>query len=161
MTKFVFAAAAALLLALNVPTTAVAMGSDNETPMAAPSNDDIYRKAVAAVKEEQFRTAIGLLNAVIEEKPAHADALNYLGYSHRKIGDYAKAVTYYQRALSLEPDHRGAHEYLGQAYVELGNLNGAVQHLTALEKICGMDCKEYESLKAAIDAARARNAKQG
>lgn len=142
-------------------TGAWAMGSNNPSPAAETGADATYKKAVEAVEAKQYRAAVGLLNKAIEEKPRNPDALNYLGYSHRKLGDYALAVSYYKRALALEPDHRGANEYLGEAYVELGNLNGAAENLAALERICGTDCKEYKVLKAAIDAARAKAAKQG
>ncbi len=138
-----------------------AMGSNSSSPAAEPGTEEIYGKAVKAVEAKEFRAAVEHLNKVIEDKPKHPDALNYLGYSHRKLGDYSKAVSYYKRALALEPEHKGANEYLGEAYVELGDLKSAVVHLEALRKICGTDCTEYKTLKAAIDAARAKAAKQG
>ena len=139
---------------------ALAMGSSS-TPAAAPSSDDSYEKAVKAVEAKEYREAISLLNKVIEAKPRNPDALNYLGFSHRKLGDYSKAVSYYQRALALEPEHKGANEYLGEAYVELGNMSGAMERLATLEKACGTDCEEYRTLKAAIEAARAKSGTQG
>lgn len=150
---------AALLAA--TPTIGYAAGSGDDTEASEPSVRDNYRSAVRAVEAKNFRKAISLLNKVIDEKPRHPDALNYLGFSHRKLGDYARGVTYYKKALSLEADHKGANEYLGQAYVELGNMVGAEKQLTTLKSICGTRCDEYKSLKAAIDAAKARNAKQG
>ena len=143
------------------PVTSHAAGSSDENTPSGPSVDDTYRMAVKAVEAKNYRKAISLLNDVIDSKPRHPNALNYLGYSHRKSGDYARAVTYYKKALSLDPEHRGANEYLGQAYVELGDLNAATERLNALEKICGIDCDEYTSLKLSIDAAMARKAKQG
>lgn len=161
MTRLYAIFAAAFLL-LAAPVTAHAAGSSDDDSMSSRSSvDDTYRMAVKAVDAKDYRKAIGLLNDVIDKKPRHPNALNYLGYSHRKSGDYARAVTYYKKALSLDPEHRGANEYLGQAYVELGNLNAAVAQLDALEKICGIDCAEYNSLKISIDAAMARKAKQG
>lgn len=145
---------------LAAPVPAYAAGSD-DSQMSRPSADDTYKKAVKAVKAEDYKGAIALLNDVVKSKPRHPNALNYLGFSHRKLGDYAMAVSYYKRALSLEADHKGANEYLGQAYVELGNLAAADERLVALEKICGTGCDEYKTLKASIDAAIARNAKQG
>jgi predicted Zn-dependent protease len=143
------------------PNYAYAAGSGGNSSSNEPSMQENYKDAVRAVEAQEYRKAIALLNKVIDEKPRHPDALNYLGYSHRKLGDYARGVTYYQKALSLEPDHRGANEYLGQAYVELGNLAGAESQLQSLAKICGMDCDEYKSLKQALDAAKAQKAKQG
>ena len=158
---FVTFAAAFLLLAAPIPAHAAGSGDDDSMSSSRTSADDKYRMAVRAVEAKDYCKAIGLLNDVLDDKPRNPDALNYLGYSHRKSGDYARAVTYYKKALSLDPEHRGANEYLGQAYVELGNLNAAVAQLETLEKICGIDCDEYNSLKIAIDAAMARKAKQG
>jgi tetratricopeptide (TPR) repeat protein len=132
-----------------------------DTEDETPAYLENYQQGVRAVNAKEYRKAISLLLSVIEEKPRSPDALNYLGYSYRKTGDYARAVTYYKKALSLDPDHRGANEYLGQAYIELGNLKAAQARLDALESICGIDCDEYNTLKVALDAAMARNAKQG
>ena len=156
-----FATFAAAVMLLAAPTIALAAGSDNDKTSSATSVEDTYRMAVKAVDAKDYSKAIELLNDVISEKPRHPNALNYLGYSHRKSGDYARAVSYYKKALSLDPKHRGANEYLGQAFVELGNLKAAVERLDALEKICGVDCEEYKSLKISIDAAMAGKAKQG
>lgn len=143
------------------PNLTYAAGTGDDSEANEPSMRENYQDAVRAVESKDYRKAIALLNKVIDEKPRHPDAMNYLGYSHRKLGDYARGVTYYKKALSLEADHLGANEYLGQAYVELGNLAGAESQLASLAKICGMDCDEYKSLKQALDAAKARNAKQG
>ena len=161
MNKAIVILTAALVFAMPQGAAVAAGSSDDSMSSSRPSTNDTYRKAVRAVEAKDYRQAISLLNDVIDRKPRHPDALNYLGYSHRKSGDYARAVTYYKKALSLEPEHRGANEYLGQAYVELGNLTLAVERLDMLEKVCGIDCDEYRSLKMSIDAARARNAKQG
>lgn len=150
----------AAILAVS-PNLAYAAGSGDESSVSAPAKSDDYRDAVRAVEAKDYRKAIALLNKVIEEKPRNPDALNYLGFSHRKLGDYARGVSYYKKALSLKADHKGANEYLGQAYVELGNMAGAEAQLATLEKICGVDCEEYWSLRKAIKAAKARNAKQG
>ena len=143
------------------PNLTYAAGTGDDSEANEPSMRENYQDAVRAVESKDYRKAIALLNKVIDEKPRHPDALNYLGYSHRKLGDYALGVTYYKKALSLEADHLGANEYLGQAYVELGNLAGAESQLASLAKVCGLDCDEYKSLKQALDAAKARNAKQG
>lgn len=160
MKRFLIIAAAVLLVAAP-PGTVQAAGSGDGGSASEPSVDDTYRQAVRAVDAKKYRKAIGLLNEVIDQQPRHPDALNYLGYSHRKSGDYARAVTYYQKAISLDADHRGANEYLGQAYVELGNIPAAEKQLAALKRICGTDCSEYLSLKKSLDAAVAKRAKQG
>lgn len=156
-----FLGAALMAVAPNVAYAAGSDDSSSETTSSKPAKNDDYRNAVRAVEAKDYRGAIALLNKVIEKNPRHPDALNYLGYSHRKLGDYARGVTYYKKALSLDANHKGANEYLGQAYVELGNIAGAEAQLASLERICGVDCEEYWSLRKAIKEAKARGAKQG
>lgn len=157
-----FLGAAILTVSPTIAYSAGGGGDNNDTSSSDPSVRKNYQAAVQAVDAKDYRKAIALLNMVIEEKPRHPNALNYLGFSHRKLGDYARGVTYYKKALSLDAEHKGANEYLGQAYVELGNIAGAEAQLEALEGICGVECDEYWSLRKAIkDAKKARNAKQG
>ena len=131
---------------------AFAMGTDS---LSAPNADDNYREAVQLIEAKRYRPAIGLLEKVLREKPRHADALNYIGYSHRQIKDYDLAVRYYNRALEIDPNHRGANEYLGEAYLETGKLDLAEARLAHLNTVCGMECKEYKELAAAVASYKA------
>jgi len=137
-------AAGAVCLSL-MSGAALAMGSKSST-----GSTDSYSEAEKAVKAKQYRAAIGKLEGVVAKNPRNVDALNYLAYSHRQLGEYDKAMGYYQKALSLNPDHRGANEYLGQLYLKMGNKNGARAQLAKLRQLCGSGCEEYESLRAAI-----------
>lgn len=125
---------------------AAAMGTKPSTS-AAPS----YSSAEKAVKMQQYRKAIGILEKVVAKNPKNVDAYNYLGYSHRQVGEYETAKGYYAKALALNPNHRGANEYLGQLYLKTGDMAGAKTQLAKLAKICGAGCEEYDSLKSAID----------
>jgi len=111
-----------------------------------------YIEAVEAVKKADYREAVSLLTEVLLEEPRNADALNYMGYSHRKLGDFKRALTYYLQALEIEPDHRGANEYIGETYLEMKRPDKARFHLERLARICGPDCEEYLDLKKAFDA---------
>ena len=136
---------------------AFAVGNEDQQPSA--SNPD-YDKAVRAIKNEKYRDAIGYLANVLAEDPKNAGALNYLGYSHRKLGDFKNAITYYKRALNIDPDHRGANEYLGEAYLKINDLPNAVARLERLHAICGSGCDEFYVLNAAVEdykANRKRN----
>ncbi len=55
------------------------------------------------------------------------EAWNYLGYTHRKLGDYQAALTAYDRALNLKPGYPEAIEYRGHAYLGLNRLEDAKQ----------------------------------
>ena len=139
--------------------TAPAFAVGGGDPQETASNPD-YDEAVRAVNNERYRDAIEFLENVLADDPANADALNYLGYSHRKLGDFTIAITYYTRALKIDPDHRGANEYLGEAYLEINDLPNAVLRLDRLRAICGTSCEEFGELNAAVadyKANRKRN----
>lgn len=141
----------AALLAFGLSGSAIAAGSDSfgaDTPSAA----DKLKNAAKEVKSENWRSAIALLRDVLREDKDNADALNYMGFSHRKLGEYNKALTYYTRALEVDPTHKGANEYIGEAYLALKQPEKALVHLKVLEKSCGKSCEEYLDLREAYDA---------
>ena len=142
-----FVALAILTSAAVISAPAFAVGGPDQETTA--SNPD-YDEAVRAVKNERYRDAIGYLANVLADDPENADALNYLGYSHRKLGDFTNAITYYTRALRIDPDHRGANEYLGEAYLEINDLPNAELRLERLRAICGWGCDEFTELNAAV-----------
>ena len=152
MKRFIFAAVTALIAGglqyEPTPTFAIGMSTEKATPDLAT--------AVKAVEAKDFRKAIGLLNQIVAKEPKNADALNYLGFSHRKIGNYTKGVAFYKQALAIDPDHQGANEYLGEAYLELENLQGAEGRLAHLAKICNKSCDAYRQLADAVAAYKAK-----
>ena len=81
-----------------------------------------------------------------------ANALNYMGYASRKLGDARNAERYYKAALKVNPKHRGALEYYGELMVEQGNAKGASKNLAGLKASCGT-CSEYSDLKKAMQKA--------
>lgn len=143
-----------ILLALTVAGgPAFAAGGDDG---GTPKNPD-FAKAQKLVKAGDYAGAIPLLEKTLSAEPKNADALNYLGYSHRKLGDREKALAHYQKALALEPKHRGANEYLGELYLEMGELAKAEERLEVLDRACWLGCDEYSDLKKAIKAYKAKS----
>ena len=149
---------------LAAPALAVT-GLDSDTPRPAPDGTgDHYAAGLAAHERGDWRAVIDHMERVIELRPWDAEAHNLAGHAHRKLGDYARALTLYDQALHLNPHHRGALEYLGEAYLELDRPADAEQLLARLETECrriaeGGDwqgrCEEWQDLKAAYDAYRA------
>ncbi|MGE0735456.1 MAG: tetratricopeptide repeat protein [Alphaproteobacteria bacterium] len=147
-----------LLFALALPTAAFADGSrdrslDEMFPLKS-KDGETFSDAEKAVKAEDYRKAIGILEKLLSGNERNVDVLNYLGYSHRQIGEFDKSMGYYQRALALVPSHRGANEYLGQLYLRLGDIKQAETQLARLARICGTGCEEDDSLKNAIARAK-------
>ena len=148
----------AILLAL---AAAGALGSgagaviSDDPPIVA--KDPRYLEAERAVKAKDYRRAILLLVPVAERNPADPDTHNLLGFSHRKLGDFGRAMIHYRRALELDPDHLGANEYQGELYLELKDLAKAEERLQRLAKMaaCRGTCEEFRDLKRAIERYKA------
>jgi len=107
---------------------------------------------VTLIEKGGYAEALPLLEKAVAAEPKNADAYNYLGYSHRKLGDREKAFVFYRKALEIKPRHLGANEYLGELYLEMGELRKAEERLAVLDKACFFGCDEYSDLKEAIEA---------
>ena len=138
--------AALVLTGLAPPLLAV------DTPATDPSAPDLAAVR-AKIKAKEWPAAIGDLNAMIDQGVQHADVYSLLGFSLRKRGDYAKAYSFYRKALEFEPNHKGALEYLGELYVERGEMAKAREHVSLLARLCPTGCEELDDLKAAIAQA--------
>ena len=134
-----------------VPVRALSDGATPSGAMAKDGDAD-YTAAVTAIKANDFRAAIRLLQGVVARDARNADAYNWLGYATRRNGDAAGAIPLYQKALVLDPKHRGAHEYIGEAYLLLDDPAKAKQHLTTLNSLCFLPCSEHTDLKTAVEA---------
>ena len=139
-------------------TNSYSAGSGNDNTSKVKSN---YDKAVTIIKaakkyekkgktekaNKKYKKALDLLVLSNKEKPNKADTLNYLGFTTRKLGDYAGGEKYYLQGLTLEPNHNGINEYLGELYVVTNRIDLAKERLDVL-KSC--NCEEYKELKAII-----------
>ena len=138
---------------LAITTSAWAMGTSSTDDSAQP---DPYKQAKSLIDDDKYDQAIPILQKLIQDKGAYADALNLLGYSYRKSGDQKDALDYYNQALSMEPKHLGANEYLGELYLEMKQPDKAKERLAVLKAACG-NCTEYKTLEAKINQFTAMN----
>jgi Flp pilus assembly protein TadD len=131
--------------------------ADMPEPKAKSENANIAagRKAIEA---KDYKAAIGHLMKAVKEEPKNADAHSMLGYSYRKAGTFDKSMEHYQAALKIDSNHRSAHEYLGELYLDLNQPDNAEKQLAGLKKACPFfgRCEEYDDLKKAIDAHKAK-----
>ncbi len=146
--------ALALVLALALGAGQARAFGGGSTSTKADNSD--YAQAVKLVEAGDFAGAIPLLQKAIATDPTNADAHNYLGFSHRKLGNVDVALTHYGKALELNPKHRGANEYLGELYPDLGQLDKAKERLAALDDACFFGCDEYRELKEKIKIYQAK-----
>ena len=101
--------------------------------------------------KKHYKKAIGHLLKHNKKFPADADTLNYLGFTHRKVGDYENAEIYYSMGLELDPKHVGINEYMGELFVVTNRLDEAKERLAVLEDC---NCKEYKELKLVIEGKK-------
>ena len=143
-------------------TKSYSAGTSSDSSSKVKSN---YDKAITLIKSakkyekknkiekanKRYKKALNLLIKSNEKKPNKADTLNYLGFTTRKLGDYAGGEKYYLQGLTIEPNHNGINEYLGELYVVTDRINLAKERLEVL-KSC--NCEEYDELKAIIDGKK-------
>ena len=101
--------------------------------------------------QNHYKKAIGYLLKHNKKFPADPNTLNYLGFTHRKVGDYENAEIYYSMGLELDPKHVGINEYMGELFVVTNRLDKARERLAVL-KDC--NCKEYDELKLVIEGKK-------
>lgn len=151
MRKSLFAGAFALAVAALAAATTVttpARAVDNMTSTAPVDLTSVRAK----IKAQNYKAALEELRQLADDTQ-HADVYNLLGYTLRKTGDYATALTYYTKALEMQPDHKAAREYIGELFVETGKLDKAKEQLAILVKLCPTGCEEREDLEKAIAKA--------
>jgi len=105
------------------------------------------KKGKADKAKKRFNDAIKFLILANEKNPNEPDIHNYLGYSFRKVGDFAMAEIHYEQGLEIDPQHIRINEYLGELYVETNRIHKAKERLKVLESC---KCEEFEKLKALI-----------
>ena len=138
------------------PAQAMGSGGSSNSSESAKTVDPNFAAGRQLVEDGKYAEAIPLLEKAVAADAKNADALNYLGYSNRKLGNNDAALTHYQAALAIEPRHRGANEYLGELYLILGDLPKAEERLDVLDGACFFGCEEYTELKKAIAAYKAK-----
>ena len=116
------------------------------------SSDADLKPIVELIEQGDYESAINMLHDELDVDPDNADIMTLLGFSYRKTQNYEDALTFYEWALKAEPRHKGANEYLGELYLETNQLDKAVEQLEILDNLCTVDCKEYTTLKDAIDS---------
>jgi tetratricopeptide (TPR) repeat protein len=115
------------------------------------SSDVDLDSIIDLIDAGKYQSAIDQLHEELDQDPDNPDIMSLLGFSYRKTQNYENALTMYQWALKVEPRHRGANEYLGELYLETDQFDKAMQQLEILDSLCTFNCKEYSTLKKAID----------
>lgn len=143
-----FCTATAVCFALSLASPALADDDDPESPQDDKKEEWYMPDAREAVKRADFVSAIEFLERTTAHHPDAVQAWNLLGYSQRKLGQFAKAHVSYGKALTIDPEHKLTLEYLGELYVQTSETTKAEATLAKLEALCPSGCKEVDKLKA-------------
>jgi tetratricopeptide (TPR) repeat protein len=111
-------------------------------------------KAAHALIYRQHRYEAGIAKLKSLGYDDHPDVANLIGFASRKLGRYADARYWYEKALAADPKHARTWSYYGMWHAEQGNLLKARDHLAVIRSICGTRCREYTELKGVIEGTR-------
>src|SRR4051794_8705580 len=150
MTRSKLLHVSALVIGLTAATGVATLPAFAVDNMSSGDGIDLT-SARAKIKAKEYAAALAELRDLADDTP-NADVYNLLGFTLRKSGDHATALTYYARALDLQPDHKAAREYLGELFVETGKLDKAKEQLAVLVGLCPSGCEERDDLQRAIGA---------
>ena len=109
---------------------------------------DGYKAARAMLLDGQYEKGIAAFHELGRDE--HPDVANYLGYAHRKLGQYDQSKVWYEKALASDPKHTRTLQYYGMWHLEQGNKLKAEDHLERIQVICGQGCEDYRLLREAI-----------
>ncbi len=113
---------------------------------------DLYTKAIEHLDKNQYGKAQKVLRIYTRKKKDDADGWTLLAFSSRKLGSYANAEKYYEKALELDPENKAALEYQGELYVVTNRSELANENLIKLESLCPKSCDELEKLQDFISS---------
>lgn len=93
---------------------------ENTTPggpaiPASAKPDELFETGLAALSAGNVRSAIPLLERVVELDPRHPKAWNNLGLAYLQIGTLGEAASAFRKQLEISPADEHANAYLGLA----------------------------------------------
>jgi len=86
-----------------------------------------FEKGNEFAKAEDFESAIGEFEAVLEVDPDNDSARSNLGVVYYNLGRLDEAMEQYQKAIEVAPEDADLHSNLAAAYVQLNQLDKALE----------------------------------
>ncbi len=88
-------------------------------------------EAKKLLSQKDFKSAVLLLERVMQQDKTNPVVYNNLGIAFRKLGDSEKAMRYFKDGLSHDPDNAFLHNNLGLLYREQGKYSLAIKEYQA------------------------------
>jgi tetratricopeptide (TPR) repeat protein len=70
-----------------------------------PSAEERLQEARKALETNQLPEAIRVLDALLEQEPQHAEALNMRGVAHIRLDQFTEAAIDFDRAIAIDPNN--------------------------------------------------------
>ena len=130
-----------------------------DTAAASTATDGASKGPAADEARSLYSIALGKFERAVRLDAKMHEAWNYVGYTHRKLGDYDEALDAYERALALQPGYPEAIEYRAEAYLALKRFADAKQsYLDLFATQRAVAGKLLEAMKSWIAAQRTASA---
>ena len=104
-----------------------------------------FQSARALIAAGRYEDGIAAMKALGYDD--HPDVASAIGYANARLGRYAEARKWYDRALAADPAHLTTLAYSGALHVAQSELDQARVDLARIKTVCGGDtCPEYQQL---------------
>lgn len=141
-----------LILALGLATSTIAAPgfAQDRDAQIAPLSIELVEEGQAALAAGDLVGADNAFEAALVADPRNRAA--YVAMAKVAIEQelFGQAIRLARKALTIEPTDRSALAVQGQAYAALGAVEKAEANIARLERICGSDCAEQDTIAAAI-----------
>jgi len=128
---------------------------------AFPNDENLlYEYGLMLESDGDHEAALAIMQKIIELKPDHAAALNFVGYSwaDTKV-NLDQALEYIRRAIEIKPENGYIHDSLGWVYYRLGKLEQAIKELETATKLSPEDPAILDHLgDVYLESGRVRDA---
>jgi tetratricopeptide (TPR) repeat protein len=110
----------------------------------------LWKQRKGPEEADTTRQVRELLERAIQIDPTMGVAYLQLGIVYAEQGDYAYAITTYQKAIGVSPELEEAHYRLGQVYGRTGDREKARKELETYEQMSAKSAAEAQRQRAAI-----------
>ena len=105
--------------------------------------------------EQQYQKAIEEYKKALDLDPNYGEVMNNLAYAYSDLGNFAKAIEYFEKYASIFPEDANPHDSMGEVYAR--TILGIEDPTLGLLNVGAEDTKGNESLRAAADIIRGLN----
>ena len=123
--------------------------------------DEVFNLAVKNHQKNNLNQAQNLYNQVLQRNSSHSGAHSNLGMISFGLGDYQKAMIFFEKSIEINPNSAPAHNNLGVLSLEEGKIQKAKNcHERAIEinpNYSDAHCNLGSVFKELGDSVRAKN----